>query len=839
MTGACDCCAGVSDRTPIRIDDRPGLSAIAYRVGTHPEFLASMLAGLTDAQRPALAGLASRDDDDFTIALLDAWAVVADVLTFYTERLAQESYLRTAVERTSLQELGRLIGYRMRPGVAAETQLAFTIEPPPQLPAAATREPGSAPPVTPAVVALESGLRVQSIPGPGEQPQTFETVETIEARPEFNAITASTTVSVLPGKGATEAWLQGAALNLRPGDALLLAPASVGDVPSEHWDLRILATATGDAPNDRTQVTWDEGLGSVNPAASPADEALPHVLRKQLDVFGHNAPGWPAMSVDFKQAYSGIADAAALPGDWPSFSISALGADNVDLDGAHPDIVAGSWVVLARGENRELWQVKSATELSRADFAVAGKVTRVALVGGENYASFADAPRETKVFAVSEALALVAVPDLTDVTGAGLDVHVDVTAMLPGRRVIVRGTTSAGADHAETAVVKAVTAAGPGRWRLALEDALSAAYVRASVLVHGNVATATHGESVQQLLGSGQAAAAFQRFTLAHAPLTYRRSTDPSGARAELEVRVNDVRWDEAPTLYGAEPADRAYVVRTDEQARTAVQFGDGASGARLPSGANNVRARYRKGLGAAGNVGPGALAQLIDRPLGAKGVANPAAASGGVDPEDEESARASIPLAVRTLGRAVSRLDYEDYARAYAGVAKAHAAVLPLRGGSTVVVTVALAEARGGDADAGRLDELAASLRTHGDPHVQLEVIAYAEQTFRLKLKVAVDPAYEKEPVLAAVEGALRAAYSFDARQFAEPVHRSAITALVHSVAGVVAADVDLLYIGAVAGLAERLLAQTPAVGAGGSALPAGLLLLDPTPLDGLTELV
>ncbi len=837
--GACDGCSGVSARTPVRIDGRPGLSAIAYRVGTHPEFLASMLAGLTDAQRPALADLASRDDGDFTLALLDAWAVVADVLTFYTERLAQESYLRTARERISLQELGRLIGYRMRPGVAAEAQLAFTIEPPPDLPAAATRDPGSAPPVTPAVVALKSGLRVQSIPGPGEQPQTFETVETIEARPQWNAIPACGTIAVMPGKGATEAWLRGAALNLRPGDALLLAPAAVAEVPSEHWDLRILATVGADAPNDRTKLTWDEGLGSVNPAASPADEALPYALRKRLDVFGHNAPNWNAMSVDFKKAYTGIAGATTLPGNWPSFTISALGADTVDLDGSHSDVVVGSWVVLARGADRELWRVKTVTELSRADFAVSGKVTRLALEGGENHAWFADAPRETKVFAVSEALALVESPDASHVAGAGLDVGIDVTTMQPGRRLILRGTTTAGVDHAETVAVKTVKAAGSGRWTVELDDALSAAYVRATVVVHGNVASATHGESVQQLLGSGQAAAAFQRFTLAHAPLTHRRSTDASGARADLEVRVNDVRWDEAPTLYGAKPADRAYVVRSDEQARTYVQFGDGGSGARLPSGSNNVRARYRKGLGALGNVGPGALAQLVDRPLGAKGVSNPAAASGGVDPEGEASACASIPLAVRTLGRAVSLLDYEDYARAYAGTAKAHAAVLPLRGGRTIVVTVALAAAEGDDADSARLDALAASLRTHGDPHVPLEVVAYLKQTFRLKLKVAVDPAYEPDPVLAAVEAALRAAYSFGARAFAEPVQRSAITALTHSVAGVVAVDIDLLYAGAVAGLADRLLAQTPAVAAGGSALPVGLLLLDPAPLDGLTVLV
>jgi hypothetical protein len=249
---ACGCCSGMTQRTPLEVQNRPGLSAIAYRAGVHSDFLASMIAGLTDADRPRLAELGIRDRDDFSIALLDAWAVAADVLAFYTERLAQESYLRTARERISLQELGRLIGYRLRPGVAAETALAFALEPPPDVPATATKDPGSAPPVTPRTVSLEPRLRVQSIPGPGEQPQTFETVEEVEARPEWNAIAASTTVTFLPAMGDTHAYLKGAGLNLKPGDALLLAGQDI-DVLPDHWDLRILSTVEVDAANGRSR----------------------------------------------------------------------------------------------------------------------------------------------------------------------------------------------------------------------------------------------------------------------------------------------------------------------------------------------------------------------------------------------------------------------------------------------------------------------------------------------------------------------------------------------------------------------------------------------------------
>ena len=188
----------------------PGLSAIAYRVGVHGDFLASMIAGLTDVDRPRSPTLGTRDRDDFSIALLDAWAVAADVLAFYNERLANESYLRTARERTSLQELGRLIGYRLRPGVAAETYSRSRSS---RRRTSRRRVEGSGLGAAgdAGAVTLEPGLRVQSIPGPGEQPQTFETVEEIEARPEWNAMAATQTLAQPPAIVDASAWLDGSA----------------------------------------------------------------------------------------------------------------------------------------------------------------------------------------------------------------------------------------------------------------------------------------------------------------------------------------------------------------------------------------------------------------------------------------------------------------------------------------------------------------------------------------------------------------------------------------------------------------------------------------------------
>src|SRR5580704_8695388 len=124
---SCGCCAGIGVQTPQVVSNLPGLSSLVYRAGTWATFRESMHARLSSFDYPALAPLKTRDDDDFTIAFLDATAMVLDILTFYQERLANENYLRTATQLYSLTQLSRLIGYQPSPGVSAATYLAFTL----------------------------------------------------------------------------------------------------------------------------------------------------------------------------------------------------------------------------------------------------------------------------------------------------------------------------------------------------------------------------------------------------------------------------------------------------------------------------------------------------------------------------------------------------------------------------------------------------------------------------------------------------------------------------------------------------------------------------------------
>ncbi len=226
----CGCCEGVEAITPEPVANRPGLDALTYRTGTHATFLETMVTRLSqhrlilkpDELLPDMAAagsdlwplraLQTRAPDDPAIAFLDAWATVADVLTFYQERIANEGFLRTATERRSVLELARLVGHRPRPGVAASVYLAFTVEDGYQ-------------------IVIPKGSRAQSTPLKDEVPQAFETSSPLPARSEWNILRPRTSrPAYLPlplAERTGDLYLDGTATNLRANDALLLVYGSL------------------------------------------------------------------------------------------------------------------------------------------------------------------------------------------------------------------------------------------------------------------------------------------------------------------------------------------------------------------------------------------------------------------------------------------------------------------------------------------------------------------------------------------------------------------------------------------------------------------------------------
>ena len=164
----CGCCCVETSATPEIIFNRAGLSAIKYRVGTYAHFLEAMKEDI--ARAPELRPYwTARNTSDYGIALFAMWAYVGDILTFYQERIANETFLRTAIQPESVTALAALLGYKPSPGAAAETKIVFLLD---RL----------------KTVQIPIGLRMQSVPGQNQKPQKFETVETIIADAALNQL---------------------------------------------------------------------------------------------------------------------------------------------------------------------------------------------------------------------------------------------------------------------------------------------------------------------------------------------------------------------------------------------------------------------------------------------------------------------------------------------------------------------------------------------------------------------------------------------------------------------------------------------------------------------------
>jgi predicted phage baseplate assembly protein len=317
-------------------------------------------------------------------------------------------------------------------------------------------------------------------------------------------------------------------------------------------------------------------------------------------------------------------------------------------------------------------------------------------------------------------------------------------------------------------------------------------YRRESVAIRANVVKATHGETREEILGSGDASIPMQQFPLRNSPLTWVSAPTPSGVATTLKARVNGVLWDEIESLAGAEPTSRQFTSKTSDDAKTTLTFGNGREGSRVPSGANNVTATYRVGLGPEGNVRPEQITLIVTRPLGVKEVINPIAASGGAGPETRDQARANVPVALQALDRLVSLRDYADFARTFAGVAKASAQRLP--GGRRPLVHLTIA----GDGDM-HIDEtsdlyrnLLEALQLYGDPFLPVRIAMRDRITVMLAARVKLDPHYLWETTEPAIRALLRERFGFEQRSLGQTLFPSEVIAAIQSITGVVGVDLD-----------------------------------------------
>ena len=98
---------------------------IDYTSRSYAELRDDMLAHATTV----LPQWTSRSPNDFGVVLVELFAYMGDILSYYTDRIANEAFLQTATQRRSVLNLASMLDYRPNGTNAATVTLTFTTAP--------------------------------------------------------------------------------------------------------------------------------------------------------------------------------------------------------------------------------------------------------------------------------------------------------------------------------------------------------------------------------------------------------------------------------------------------------------------------------------------------------------------------------------------------------------------------------------------------------------------------------------------------------------------------------------------------------------------------------------
>jgi hypothetical protein len=742
----CPCDAFVHPR-PLAID--AGLPSIPRQIATFPQFRHAMLSALPT--KPALAHWRARGDEDLGVMLIEMWAYVCDVVTFYDETFAHEAYLRTARLSPSVRKLVALLGYRPRPAVAARAHLAIKAD-------------GRAP------LLLPAGLAFRSAAFDGQPPQVFELDVATRVHPLLNGWSLAPTRPKSIAAGSSSVLVTRESARARVGDHLLFLQAGgalVGDV----------RTATA--------------VTSVNSVNSSDRGAY---RRIDLD---------SALATELVIAGARVVRPTATTTLWtnPSDTSNALGSGvkTLILSGVVPTIKAPSLIIASNGAAAKVFHVSGVSQVTRhvaygasfpvppsttpTSFDVRVPVTQLTLTTDwPGDAAWLDAAKITLEYAFDDAGALTA--ELAPRIQPGDALHLLPPVEAPPDGTLATSFLVADADGLGLELTGGVDFAAR-TINLAQGSSLTAP-LDPPVAVHGNVVAVTRGETVpRERLGVGNGSTPNQRFTLKKKPLTYvsaPTTDDPNGAKSTLRVEVRGVAWREVPSFFGVAPDATAYIVRQDEDGQSTITFGDGARGARLPSGAEIV-ATYRFGAGLA-SPPAGGITQLGKPVKQLTSVKNPVAAFGGADTQPAAQVRSYAPRSALLLGRAVSLADMEALAAGQPGVRAVQA---EWAWDTTMQLPAVQLRYIGDAAIAGSLRK---SIRAATAPSTPIEASPATPKSATLSLDLLVDRRYHAASVETAVEKALTTVgvglLSPERIGIGTPLYRSAVLAEALAVEGV-----------------------------------------------------
>jgi hypothetical protein len=716
-TGICPCGQFVN---PAVIGNPPGRSAIQYRVGDFVSFRHALL--LSRPGEIELVNWHPGAQGDLAVQMVEWWAYLADILTFYNERIANQDYLRTATLPESVQGLIRILGYRPRPGIGATATLAATLT-------------GNK------SITLPAAYAIQSKPGPGQQPQIFETgAATPVQQPDAIPAAPMPSPSLL-GQDGQSVLVQGVVTTVKPQDELLLMAKTWP--ASGSYAVAIVASTTAEKDptgNTNTRITF-----TAAPALASANAADYRVLRSKQSarVWQYNAQTGDvirATQVDLESIVRTV-----KPKDPLLFTL--------------PDASPAKQLVSLTQYSEAVWFANPVPPYDPTKAPPASSPNEIAIPIPHSSLTFSPAltgvtdsvtERQTSLveFAWQDVGTVIATPSTTlTSTQVSLSTPLPSTLVpLSNQEVLISDANGNGVE------AEASTTDGSTLGLSNFSDPNATLVAPLTVLF--NLLAVSRGKTVtNEILGSGDATiASGQEFTLQNSPLTYLMNpngTSGTGYQSTLQVWVDGVQWQEVQSFYDQPSSAHVFVTSEDDQNVTHVQFGDGVDGARLPSGVNNVVASYRYGGGAL-SPAAGALSVILQPWPGLKTILNPVAAGGGADPDPPQQIQRYAPQSVTTFGRAISATDYTTIAAQAPGVARARSYFAWNAAQQRQMITIYVGDNQNAVTNANT------ALTDASDPNRPLQVLLATAIPISLSLTLLVNPLYQPGAVTAGVTAAL-----------------------------------------------------------------------------------
>jgi hypothetical protein len=827
-------------RFPRRPDDppnRPGLSHIEYRIGTYADFRESMIRQLNAS--PTLLAWTHRVPDDPGIALLEGAAILGDILIFYQELYANEAFLGTAQWRDSVSDLVRLLGYRLSPGLGGRATFAFEVK-------------GTKP------VTVPKGFPIKATVEGIEKEAEFETTDTLVAYPwlsRFNLFRPLQQPNV--GNETTEFYITSPDQDLSPlvleeDDKLLIGDPTPAAAPTrlENAEIVIIESvrqehgtniykikgslkrggAVGSIAGfklgrlfhhfgyDAPQTFIDPG-GPVTQTDTPTGSEtrvnqLVVSFQRSLSSTTQGSPTASAPSVASTSTLAFFALSSLFTSPLATASITSppvtivappIAANQVPLEVEVQDLPNSANFLMQIGSTAVIRKITSTTNSPMKWGQQTGTTSLVTLDSALATPGHTTADIREVVFyeVLSPIVTLKAA--LTDAEGDSGSELLFYGTDAEAQTLVNRRLAIADVEPKSVAVQSVEILSPLDRPRLRkvkLDTVLEYAsfgHQEPFLDAFGNLVDATQGKSQSEsVLGSGDNTQVFQTFKLPSAPLTYLLSVGDSPPEVpELQIYVNNKLWKYVPTLFGHNFDEQIYVVREDANNESYVQFGDGKTGARLPTGFENVTVIHRTGTGAFGALQEGTTAQG-GKLEGLDNIQMPGVSSGGSEPEDGDNAKEAAPAKVQSLDRLVGLQDFESEVAAISGVARARAAWQLRNKIPAVVITVLMQTGRA--EESGAVTEIIRHYNQCRGPNRHAVIVEPGTLKYvRVSIDFAFDPSFKEDLIRQDIAQALgtnsgkssegdnlRGLFGIKNRHFEQPEYANTIVATVQNVAGV-----------------------------------------------------